>query len=177
MCNHLCAPYTSEALQSLTSIPSPLFLLRKDASSFINAECIFSISPPTAWAHCVRNTHSLLCLGSASLPPIPKPSAHCLYISFPPRTQTAFFVQLAATLPQKDGTSRCVFPSQVCPTLKLSRALHIYPCLISLCWLWPRVPSFINHFELECVIYHIKYPSCGSSGFFLGFIQIVNKNI
>lgn len=65
-----------------------------------------------------------------------------------------------------DWTRGCVFSSQVCPTLahiflKLSGRLYIRPCLISLCWSWPSIPSYVNHLNLNMSCSILTIPAVG----------------
>lgn len=146
-------------------------------------------SPPALWSchlHAIHTLHPVFIWRcSISLPTTAtKPSAHwdTVFIS---DSLWESRQHLSYSGPNKymwNWLNNCVFLSQVCLTLvsdfpMLNRRLDIHPCLISLCWFWPSILSYINHFELEYVMQHINYSSCGSSGFFPFFIQVINRNV
>lgn len=44
---------------------------------------------------------------------------------------------------------------------KLSGGLYIRPCLISSCWFWPSIPSYVNHSNLNMSCSALTIPAAG----------------
>lgn len=45
--------------------------------------------------------------------------------------------------------------------LKLSGRLYIRPCLMSSCWFWPSIPSYVNHLNLNMSCSALTTPAVG----------------